>query len=390
MKISTLTIETSGILDKLLEDLEKILSQKSIIFQNAQKEIDRMNKAINEQRQLDIEGERIGNIQNPQEAQKLKKLIEKSRELSTQINDINLISREYNNELDRLSKEEEELREKIKNLSKPDIYEEKEEKRYIEALNSNVIILDKEMPQINDSVIEDNCEIIRCDSKIANEIRKQFSKNVTLTKVMLDNNEFDKLKQKVDSYNYNEKEYFDKQLKILTKVEEPKIEVKEDNTQNINEQEKVVIEEKPIIIPNETNDVIIDSNEEEEEKIVNEDIPSNINIQLEEEKNVDNVVPLSSIIEDTEPLNRPDPLEAQLLENIKKEEVKDNKITLYTSVKSNENMNSNKILNIKDGRKEKVLNAFNNNERHNFVPLNSALNNNNFNSFENFASNKAA
>ena len=238
--------------------------------------------------------------------------------------------------------------------------------------------------------IEDNCEIIRCDSKIANEIRKQFSKNVTLTKVMLDNNEFDKLKQKVDSYNYNEKEYFDKQLKILTKVEEPKIEVKEDNTQNINEQEKVVIEEKPIIIPNETNDVIIDSNEEEEEKIVNEDIPSNINIQLEEEKNVDNVVPLSSIIEDTEPLNRPDPLEAQLLENIKKEEVKDNKITLYTSVKSNENMNSNKILNIKDGRKEKVLNAFNNNERHNFVPLNSALNNNNFNSFENFASNKAA
>ncbi|MBQ9023794.1 MAG: hypothetical protein IJ105_01080 [Bacilli bacterium] len=284
MNISSLSIQSKRRLSELLEDLTDILNRKDSLIENASKEINRMNTIIDMQNKLDAKGSELTNIATPIDAKELQELVEKSDKLSIEKEEINAKSRQLNNDLEELSNIENSLMEEINQLLlSNNIQEDNNQSIYVESLDSHVYIVDAQIPENKDVISQEHCEIINCNINLIAEISKLYNSNIN--KIVIDNeeNDFDELKEKVEKYNNDKNNSYDKQLELLKKSFE-----KEDEKPIIEEQQEQVIELPKEEIPEETlnnQKIELDTQENEsivplstilpETKEVKTDIPSN-------------------------------------------------------------------------------------------------------------------
>lgn len=372
MNISSLSLQSKKRLSELLEDLTDILNRKDSLMENASKEINRMNTINDMQSKLDAKGSEITSIKTPIDAKELQELVEKSDKLSTEKEEINIKSKKLNDDLEELVNIENSIMNDINEILYSNNSKEEDKGIYVDSLNTKVNIIDASIPEDKDMILKENCEIINCSINLIAEISKIYRSNITdIIIEELEDDNFDKLKEKVEKYKDEKNSSYDKQLELLKKsfeeTPEEKIVIEqpqETNNEQINEVE---------------NNVVIEP-EVKQEEVIEEPINININnenvepIKTEESENI---VPLSTVLEVNEPVANQDNIQNDLGSIIyinSEDKVVPNQIARATKDKL-----YNKIIKIFEGSypetKFNVLNKVDNN-----IPFN----------IDNFVSNKTA
>lgn len=288
MNISSLPIQSKKRLSELLEDLTDILNRKDSLIESAAKEVDRMNTIIAMQDKLDSKGSEFTSIATPIDAKELQELVIKSDKLSKEKEDINIKSRKLNSDLEELSIIEDNLMEEINKILNSQVNEnENQNGIYVDSLNSNVYIIDAQLPEEIDNISPELCEIINCNVNLIVEISNLYNSNINRIIVNTEDTYFDELKHKVDKYKTEKNNSYDKQLELLKKSFEEEQVVNTDLNKETENNENLVEEEtkeetEPLQTPEEKTVVLEPVSEPEsivplesvfkEKKDINEDI----------------------------------------------------------------------------------------------------------------------
>ena len=281
MNISSLSIRDKRKLGELLEDLVDILNRKDSLIETADKEIDRMSVIDDMQTKLDVKSSEFTSIATPIDAKELQGLVEKSDRLSSEKEEINLKSKQIYDDIVELEDIEKSLMEEINNILFSSDKEKEEEKGiFIDSMNTNVCIIDKQIPENKDVVNDYKCEIINCNVDLIIEIAKLYRSNIS--KIVLAEEEygFDELKEKVEKYKIDKNSSYDKQLELLRSsfnVENTEVQEEKENEavveEKVAETTQNVESEKPILEPVKEDNIVVNSNNEVKQEEVQVEQP---------------------------------------------------------------------------------------------------------------------
>ena len=340
--------------EKLMKKAKELIEKGSKVDKNKTNLIDRSKNVINLEN-----GVIKANINSSLESEEFINLVTKSNDYKIEEEKINNEASIINKELDEIS----DLRLSLKNKIDAVLSAATKKNIGINVDNiGNVYIIDAPIPDNFDKISSDLCEIINCNISLIKEISEIFNSNVTNT--ILENyiDEFKKLKSYTSKYEFNKDDIYDKQLELLNKTIG----------------EKVEIDTEKIIIPNEEKsvdkiqEVVVPKSE------IEVNIPSEPTVEkvIEDDKKIDNIVPLSDVINMDVDINN-NKLNESVLYILKDDKVVPNQIARATKDKL-----YNKIMLIFDGSYPKTVIEYVDN-------VNEKNTNDSFN-IENFVSSKVA
>lgn len=375
MNISSLSIQNKRRLSKLLEELTDLLSEKDLLIENASKEVDKMDEALDMQSKLDEKGTEFTNIATSIEAKELQDLVIKSDKLSSEIENINYKSRELNDQLEELSERQNTLMSQINDiLLKTDTNAIDLNKGiYVDSLSTSVFIVDAQIPEDIDVISKENCEIINCNINLISEISDLYNSNINKIITEADNNDFIELKEKVQKYKEDKNNSYDKQLEMLKKSfeTEPVVEEAITPSQEIPNEEK-----QETVISEETQEKPILDNVSETDSIDKLlSLQTVMDNPTEEKIQVDSLETLQNISNET-------PIEESKVEEVNKNVVyinSEDKVVPNQIARATKDKLNNKIMKIFEGSYPET--------KIEYIP---ALNNNATFNLENFINNKAA
>ncbi len=299
--------------DKLLQlsiTLEEIRVRKQQIIEKIEPYYNRMNEIIDAEKSLEENYEQIfadkDNVEFKSEldANKLSDIISKQKDLEEEKFNIDLISRDFYEQLNEILLQEDEIVSKIKNLANESFKSKEEEKMgiYIDSLNTFVQISD--IPVNNYYVINrEYDEIIRTNENTMSEISQYYSKNTTNVEDTEDMSYYEKLEKIYLENKIEEKDNSNtSEISFLTKDDEKQdtTEVNDELPNDLNLENNVSLD----------NDAVADSQVQIDQEPIN-----TLDRQVQENKvNLDNNIVENSLAQvNPEPILNP--LDRQLEES---------------------------------------------------------------------------
>ena len=299
--ISSLSRYDNDRLIRLSDQLIDVLNQKDTLIKEAEKLVDQMNIITKKQDGLDKKSSEIINlngsvhIKSALDSEELMNILIKSTNLSDEINDIRVKSADLNKRLEEISKIENEINNEISLILSSVNEKDDKEPIYVENVG-HVHIVDRRLMPIIEKVNPYLCEIINCSIPLITQISDLYHSNITIRSIEPVEDEFVKLKEKVDEYNDEKSKSESEQLQILSKVSSkqslPKVEEKKEEVQP---QENIIDEKTKLQLQDELPDTE-DKVEEPEVKLEvlnnqqsNDANESLLEVEEKKEEAIDNI-----------------------------------------------------------------------------------------------------